>query len=435
MPNEDWPSNRIWTILIDLWDPDPEFRPRVTLVAQTLERTGFTLPIPVLRRIIEFAASTQSGAYWSVEWSERTGMLHNLSLVSRASWLITNPILYRDIRLSPYSIDRFEQLFYSLNNSCLKPLPINTSAPDGYGIHIRTILLGHSSDPQDQAAIFQSFRALLARSPSIHFVFIYDTSIGFGLPATAHSSVTIEFQMIPHSSMIDYISIFQEFSYLQRLIIRHYALDTPNIPLLAFKRLSLPYLIEINVRVAWGSSDDTSLFDSICTWSIPRLQFFTYTTPPLVRPGRSPPPEFFKTHGRKLRYLSAVIDDSRLLDILRKCDNLLSVYFSGCTMATICDFLKHPTLERIEFRIEEAFDGSRNMSRTDLDYSRLRDVRKLKANARENLPNLVEATFTFVPPLLYPRYPDFTVVSFSMTENHITMRNNSEDSKSYPSSW
>lgn len=126
MPKERWPSNSLWTFIVDLWHPNPWFRPQALMVARSLERAEFTLPPLALRRIIEFAAINYSDGYWGARWIERTGILHTLSLVSRACWLITNPILYRDILLYQSSLGSSEQLIYALNSSCMQPLRINT---------------------------------------------------------------------------------------------------------------------------------------------------------------------------------------------------------------------------------------------------------------------------------------------------------------------
>lgn len=413
-----------------MWHFDSDSRPQVSLLARTLERTEFALPPLALSRIIEFAASSYSGTTWYLAWTARTGVLYNFSLVSRACWRIANPILYRDIGLFHYTHYRHEKLVQALNSSCLEPLSINTFAPHGHGNHIRLIMLEHSYHAQHQATLFQSFKALLEWSPSIRFVCIYNASTGFRLPSIAHSSTTMKFYLIPIWSITRYISIFQGCSYLQRLIIREHTLETFDDAHSVFERLSLPCLIEINVRLdVWSHSIDIPLFTSFSTWSMPRLQFFTHSIPRLGNAEPSSLLEFLGIHGHKLQHLSATITDSVLSDVLRNCDNLRSAHFAGCTMATICDLLTHPTLETIDLHIEEFFHRSYSIGSSALLSSRHNDARQLKANAWINLPRFTNARVTFSPRFSIPPDRDIIMVTFSAVENYITLKFRSGESE------
>lgn len=414
VPNEGWPSNRIWNLIFDLWHSDPRFRPRVSMVARTLGRTNFTIPLPALRRIIEFAAIGYFDSY--EDWSRRCGVLRDISLVSRACWLITNPILYRDIHLHHDNLKRFEQIVYALNHNWMKPLSINTSALDSYGNHTRMIKLWCSAESQDHEIIFQLFRALLERSPNLDLVLIYSALPDVGLPAAADSSITMMFGAISTLSMTRYISIFQEFSYLQRLIISEYIPDSPP----ALEPLLLPHLTGISVEVLCSTSDTSSLLSLLCTWSMPRLQFFTYSKPSLHNVERSPLVEFLRIHGHGLQSLSAPIDDSMLSGILRNCDTLLSARFSGCSTTAISDFPTHQTLERIELHIVDYLDPCAYIGRTR-SSPRLENIRQFKVNAWKNLSHLADANFTFVPHLLL-HLDDISTVSLSMEEESFTVQ-------------
>lgn len=418
---------------MDLWHSDPRFRPRASMVALTLARTEFTLPLPALRKIIEFTANSCSGTFWISEWIKRTGTLRNLSLVSRACWLITNPILYRDIG---YGRDRFEKFIYALNNSCIRPLSINTSVLDGYGSHIRTIVMEHSIDLHDPATFYQKFRALLERSPSLQIVSIYDALGSFQQQAAAHSPTTMEFDSISISWIARYISVFQEFLFLQQLIIRDCALDTTSVP--TIEPILLPHLTGISVETDRIDRDQSLLLNSFCTWSMPRLQSFTYSKPSLSEAERIPMLRFFGIHGHGLQYLSATIDDFILLSAFKDCDNLLSAHFSSCTLDTICHLPMHPTLERIELCIDDTFRRFNYIDIIAWNSSRLKDIRQIKANASTNLPNLTNARFYFVPvyeptPQVYHPLSseDLVAVTFSAREDNLTTLYRSGKSESY----
>lgn len=310
---ERWPSNRIWPFIKNLWNKEPGLRSSASTTADAINRTAFTFPSTVKKRIAHFAALyLYPFRPWNrYEWKRYCIDLCSLCLVSRDFWAWTTPKLYREIRLylpvltnsssSQNSWKTGPSLVQTLKSSTTRVMGFG-SIPGGYGSYTKDLILinreFHGALSQVISPVIQSLLRFMTTLDMV--IFCGDKrDVSFKRMHMRHTLPTLCFYDPGTKIIPSYLRSLLPLEFIRRLYI---SASDGGIPILP-ESLVLPNLQELAVRDIYHSTSfPAGLIYYISSWKMPRLH--TVELKFMNNMDITVFDMFFRAHGHRILHLT-----------------------------------------------------------------------------------------------------------------------------------
>lgn len=413
MPQREWPSYRIWPLVLRCWTADPSLRPSALTIGHILRRTSLALPESIIRRIF-LISDTICKLYNKNKDYYRD--IRNICLLSRTCHRIGTSILYSDVRICEGTgLSKVSSLLYALDASQRRSTT-GHHVPQSYGSQTRVMAMSirlsvHSPDLDAKVL------SLIQSMPNLQFLSSRGGDFDLYGDVEIHPMTTLEFAKENVFFSWNQIPKILAITCMQRLYIPNRHLSRPPLeypPSLGSSSsgVVIPNLLEIKVTNHSCHAQSKEYFYTMSTWILPQVYSLHLG---LWEDPKPDIPQFLGAHCQGISHLTllAYPETISLSEVLMHCDNLR---FIRMYSDDICRDIQH--LQRPHQNLERLISGSQFYKTGQIE-----SFSAFKASARRLLPKLIDATLR--------DDKRARIASFQATDDFITVYEKDDGSASF----